>query len=135
MVIQMAQPIVLLCNFTGDRRAKLNMLCMRHRIRIRHVEPADFKQTLGALCGFTAADNAPTEEQQPFTDELLLMANFTPALANSLLKGMRQAQLSVPLKAVLTPTNVNWTLYQLHQEISAEAAGMAQHHDAKDAAE
>ena len=123
----MAQPIVLLCNFTGDRRAKLNMLCMRHKIRIRPVEPADFGQTLGALCGFAAPADSPAADQQPFTDELLLMANFTPALANNLLKGMRQAQLSVPLKAVLTPTNVSWTLYQLHEEISAEAAGMASH--------
>ena len=126
----MAQPTVLLCNFTQDRRTKLNMICMRHKIRIRHVQPEEYGQTLAALCGLAPMQDGATSEAT-FADEVLLMANFTPALANSLLAAMRQARISVPLKAVLTPTNAAWTLPHLRDELAEEAAGLAAHTDAE----
>ena len=39
---------------------------------------------------------------------------------------MRKARLSVALKAVLTPTNMQWTSIKLHEEIGREHAALRQ---------
>ena len=110
---------MLVFNMDGARRAKLNMLCMRHRIRIRAVEPEEFGLTLGALCGKTEAGEKA--EVAPFEEEMIVMADFTTTLANAFLMGWRQMkQKPIRLKAVLMPTNVGWTAAELYRELDEE---------------
>ena len=123
----MAQPTLLSFNFTDERLARLKWACMRHRIRYQAVPAADQGQTLAALCGMTPrAEAAPVDA--PFTDEMILMAGFPPALVNAFLQTWRQAkQPPIRLKAALTPINATWTACKLHQEIALEDAAVQRH--------
>jgi len=115
---------MLVFNMDGARRAKLNMICMRHKIRIRPVEKAEFGLTLGALCGKMPAE--ATAEVTPFDEEMIVMADFTTTLANSFLLSWRQAkQAPIRLKAVLTPTNVAWNAAELYKELDEENRALA----------
>lgn len=110
---------MLVFNMEGPRRAKLNMICMRHKIRIRAVEKEEFGLTLGALCGKMPAEGAA--EVTPFDEEMIVMADFTTTLANAFLMSWRQAkQAPIRLKAVLTPTNVTWNAVELYKELDEE---------------
>ena len=110
---------MLVFNMDGARRAKLNMICMRHKIRIRPVAKEEFGLTLGALCGKMPAGDAA--EAEGFDEEMIVMADFTTALANAFLMSWRQAKQSpIRLKAVLTPTNVGWNAAQLYRELDEE---------------
>ena len=65
---------MLVFNMEGPRRAKLNMICMRHKIRIRPVEKEEFGLTLGALCGKMPVEGAA--EVTPFDEEMIVMADL-----------------------------------------------------------
>ena len=117
--------MMLVFNMEGERRAKLNMICMRHKIRIRPVAPEEYGLPLGALCGFTPAGEAA--EVQPFTEEMIVMVDFTTTLANAFLQSWKQAkQRPIRLKAVLTPTNVQWNAVQLYAELDEENRAIAE---------
>lgn len=123
-------PTILVFNLAPEKLAKLRFTCMRLGVQVRPVEAADWGQSMGTLCGMEPRSDTPAPEES-FAEEMLVMANFTQALANRLLAALKQARLPIGLKAVLTPTNVHWTPVQLHRELSAERAALAQGKEAE----
>lgn len=123
-------PTILVFNLSAEKLSKLRFTCMRLGVRVQAVEAADWGQPMGTLCGLAPRGDAPAPEAS-FTEEMLVMANFTQSLANRLLAGLKQARLPIGLKAVLTPTNVHWTPVQLHSELSAERAAIAKGKEAE----
>ncbi len=120
------KPAVLLCyNLDGEKNRKIKLLAMRYAIRIRTVEPEEYGETLAALCGQEALQqNAQPEDT--FTDEMLVLAYFTPELLNQFLYGFRKNGIApVALKAMLTDTNAKWDSVDLHNELSMEHEAMA----------
>lgn len=123
-------PTILVFNLSAEKLSKLRFTCMRLGVQVQAVEAADWGQPMGALCGLAPRGDALAPEAS-FTEEMLVMANFTQSLANRLLAGLKQARLPISLKAVLTPTNVHWTPVQLHSELSAERAAIAKGKEAE----
>lgn len=123
-------PTILVFNLSPEKLSKLRFTCMRLGVQVRPVNTADWGNSIGALCGMEPRSSAPAPEET-FAEEMLVMANFTQSLANRLLAALKQARLPIGLKAVLTPTNVHWTPVQLHQELSAERAALAQGKEAE----
>ena len=105
----LSTPTVLAVNILPDKLGKLRFLCLRLGIRVQVVEQRAFGCTVGDL---VAGDAAPVRGKwAPFTDELLVMANFRPGMLDAFLAGFREMNLpAVPLKAMLTETNAAWTL-------------------------
>ena len=52
--------------------------------------------------------------------EMIVMAPESRQQMDAFLDGLRKAQIKVPYKAVVTPTNAMWTLRQLAKEIMEE---------------
>ena len=120
----MTGPILLEYNLDNQQKLKLRFVCAQLRIAVRSVPKTDWKQPVGALTG-ACARTADVYDGDGFSDEMLVMANFTNALLNALLKSTRQAGMrAIPLKAVLTPTNADWDSLRLHDEIAREHAAM-----------
>ncbi len=113
------RPTLLCFNLPDAKLSKLRFACMKCGILSKAVDPADFAQPLGALCGLTGRiDAAPAA---PFSGEMLVMCHMDDAAVNRLLTVIRQLRVpSVALKAILTPTNAAWTACQLHAELTAE---------------
>lgn len=118
-------PTILVFNLPAEKLAKLRFTCMRLGVQVKAVPPQDWGQPLGALCGMAPLGEAAAPEAT-FAEEMLVMANLTTSLANRLLAALKQSRLPISLKAVLTPTNVHWTPVQLHAELTAERAALAQ---------
>ena len=55
-----------------------------------------------------------------FQDEMLLMCPENERMLDQALQRMRKEKVQVPLKAVLTEMNKNWTSVALHDEIMRE---------------
>ena len=113
---------VLLYNLGGEKGSRLRLLCMRLRVRIQEVSPAEQGETLAALTGREARANTPCDA--PFDGEMLVFVDFDNGLLNRFLTEARKARCVVALKAVLTPTNMQWTSAKLHEEIGKEHAAM-----------
>lgn len=120
------KPPVLVCfNLHGDRANRIRLLAMRFTIRVRPVKPEEHGQTLAALCGLEALENAPPAAE-PVMEEMLVLGNFTPELINAFLGGFRQAKIPpVELKAVLTATNAHWNAAKLYEQLREERDAMA----------
>ena len=54
---------------------------------------------------------------------MMVMYGFTGQRLDEFLQNMRKAGLpKIPLKAIVTPHNVNWTFRQLYEELEQEEA-------------
>lgn len=124
------KPMILVFNIPADKLSKLRFTCMRLGIQVCPVAAADYGQTIGALCGMADRTDAPAPEET-FAEDMLVMANFTQQLANRLLSALKQGRLPIRLKAVVTPTNAHWNPVELHKELTAERAAIAQGKEAE----
>ena len=118
------RPTLLTYNITGDRLNRLRFVCMRQSILLSPVPPEDLAQPLGALCGLTPR-LAVAPSTEPLPGEMLVMANLSRQQAERLLAALKQARLTFPLKAVLTPTNAAWDAPRLFLELTAEREAIA----------
>lgn len=113
-------PQLLLYNVSGQRLAKMRVIFLRLGLRAAVVSPENWNQPIGKLLDI-ATDGQP-EAGDAFTDEMMVMCNLPQAYP--LLTAMRQQKVSIALKAMVTETNVHWSSYRLHSELTAEHEAM-----------
>ena len=120
----MKPPVLLTYNLRGERAAKIRMVAMRFRVRLRAVERREYARPLGEL-----VENGPDGDWngKAFDEEMLVMAHFPPALVQAFLQGLRRAGVRPGgLKAVLTPTNAQWDSRALYTELCREREAISQ---------
>ena len=120
----MAAPIVLCYNLGPERTARIRTLCMIQKLHLRPVEQQEFAEPVGALVGILPVSGVPMPEN-PFTDEMLVLCGFSEPALQSFLQGFHKSGIPpVALKAVLTPSNVQWDSQQLWEELRREHTAM-----------
>ncbi len=98
------------------------------KVRVISVPKEKFGQTLGELAGGKRAEPSAEGAVEEITaatlpeGSLLVMCDFTEKQMNRLLFELRKQKVSVTFKAVLTPTNRNWTVQQMYREMERERA-------------
>lgn len=120
----MKPPVLLTYNLHGERAAKIRMVAMRFRVRLRAVEKREYARPLAEL-----VESGPEGDWdgEAFDEEMLVMAHFPPALVQAFLQGLRRAGVRPGgLKAVLTPTNAQWDSRALHTELCREREAISQ---------
>ena len=119
------RPTILTFNLNETRLSKLRFLCMKLGLAVKAVPVEDFCQPISALCGMTeSAEPVPAEA---FPEEMLIFCHMDNTLVNRFLQTAKQMRFApVALKAILTPTNAEWTPAQLCQELRDERAAIMQ---------
>ena len=116
-------PAVLLCNLRDPVR-RVRILDWLDRSGVRAVEPAptELHHSLGALLGLPGFVREPGPWLgRGFDEEVLVMFAFPRPLLHSFLAFFREDGLPpVALKAMITPTNVNWSLLLLRDALKEE---------------
>lgn len=114
--------IVLLYNFDNARLPKIKRALLPLKICIKTVEKEDFSQPIGCLVGMK--DIEPVGEKYSgdgFTDEMMLMAGFTSARIDALIRALNKNGVGrIDLKAVVTPTNKDWNSIELYEAVKAD---------------
>lgn len=134
---------VLLYNFRNEaRRKKVKALLFRLALPSREVEPEEQGYPLRTLLetpgtaheepaapekeqGEPEAPESAPGEAEPFHEEMLMMHGLNSRQFHGLVDGLRQQGVIVPLKAVVTPHNIQWTSARLHRELRLEHAAMS----------
>ena len=113
------RPTILTFNLNETRLSKLRFLCMKLGLLVKPVPAEDFCQPISALCGLSeAAESAPAEA---FPEEMLIFCHMDNTQVNRFLQTAKQMRFApVALKAILTPTNAEWTPLQLRDELKQE---------------
>lgn len=136
----MAYRMILAVNFTTARLEQLKLLALLTKSKIKAVKEDEKSQTVGKLLGLTdeeieeiAAMKQETEQTKahenmeedpdlpPVTKEAIILCGFDNKAVNLLLDAIRRGRLkNIPLKAMLTPNNISWTINTILQELSKE---------------
>lgn len=94
-------------------------------IKIKNLTPGRCEKQIGFLAGMDGFEEEPAEGQQAsfvdMNDELLVLCGFTDQRVDQLLAQLRKA--GVPrsvLKALVTETNAQWTVYELYRHLIEE---------------
>lgn len=118
----MAGETVLLYNCSGPQWSKLRQVFVMQKLRMKAVEPGQYGLSLAQVLE-GSGESAGVEEE--FSDPMLVFCSLTGPQLDRLLGAMKRAKLPPsPLKAVLTPTNRDWTSQQLWQELRREHQAM-----------
>ena len=108
------KPTILTFNFSEARLSKLRFLCMKLGVVVKAIPVEDWHQPISALCGLSAPADA-------FPEEMLIFCHMDNAQVNRFLQTCKQMRFApVDLKAILTPTNAEWTPAQLRNELKQE---------------
>lgn len=96
--------------------------CSKNRIQIKEISRKDYNQKLGALAGIQGFAKEKVIYNGPdFPLEMIVFSGIDSAQIDSFLADYKQtgAQ-TVPLKAIITPQNIFWTVEALFKELWKE---------------
>lgn len=119
---------ILLFNI-NDRNMKLKLerVLLPLKLRVRRIPVSQYQQTLASLCGLEPANDrepsiksSETVSVPSFSDPMIIFAGLSESTLDRVLSGLRSQQIRIPYKAVLTPTNQNWTPEECYLEIKKE---------------
>ena len=111
---------VLLYNFSPERLRQVKAAVMLVKAGARVVEKDSYGKKLGFLVGVKGYEDT-TEEAEDFNDELLVMSGFDSEDINRLITALRRTGAGrIDLKAIITPTNMDWNSSQLYYAVRAD---------------
>ena len=127
---------IMLCyNLKGTKKGrKIGILGSFLGFRVKYVEKEEYSKTIGVLTGLKeeVAEEASREETAgtdneeitDFEEEMLVMLLADNRILDKLLFQMKKEKVQVPLKAIVTAKNQNWTSTALYSEIKREHESM-----------
>ena len=114
-------PLALGWNLSPADRGKLEGMAPALGMKLLPVAPADAGKTVAQLLGEVEVKAPRTLVLEPGAyPPALVLANFRDKDVDTLLDLMRQAQVTIPLKAVVTPANRNWMFADLLAHLQEE---------------
>lgn len=119
--------MILCYNLKGTKKSrKLGMLGSFLGFRIKYVEKEEYLKSIGELTGLInekeTMDSQISEQQdtEAFEEEMIVIQMEDHRMLDKLLFQMRKEKVQIPLKAVVTARNQNWTSEALYKEIKKE---------------
>lgn len=117
----MAQ-IILTFGLGKEKIKVVRSIAQKNRIQIKEISRKDYNQKLGALAGIQGFAKEKVIYNGPdFPLEMIVFSGIDSAQIDSFLEDYKQtgAQ-TVPLKAIITPQNIFWTVETLFKELWKE---------------
>ena len=115
---------ILMYNCSGPEFSRLRQIFAMLRLRMRPVGPERYHLTLRELAN--GEGEAAEQAEEPIPEAMLVFCGLGDALLHQVLEVIRLAKLPpIPLKAVLTASNQEWTTRQLREELLKEREAIA----------
>lgn len=107
--------------FHSTQGEAIRKLASPLKIKVTEAEPKDYNHTLECICGMKAKPIMVAAFTGKVPQEsLMLFCNLTEKHLDKILAGMKQNQIPMDFKAVLTPTNAKWQVLPLYLELQKE---------------
>lgn len=113
---------IFMYNIKIKKAIDIKNICRALNISYREIDKSHYPYKLSYL--LELSEDNQKGESGDFNDEMLYLIGFTDGLLNIFLKLLRSKKCTVALKAVATETNINYSSFELYNEISAEHKAM-----------
>lgn len=118
----MKETVLYYCPQGTKHKNKVKAALIQMGVRIKNVPEEQLTESVGYLAGipgFEKSQDAPFGASLP--EEVLVMKDFTSSRMDTLFARLRKARVpKIALKAVLTPSNAQWTFLELYEELKKE---------------
>ena len=113
---------ILLFQVNASDRKIIEKISGNMRIKVENIPEKLYLYKMGELAegGVNAQKESGDAQNQPLNGSLLVFVGVTDKHMDKLLFEIRRQNLSVKHKAVLTPTNKEWNVYQLFFQMELE---------------
>lgn len=117
----MAQ-IILTFGLGKEKIKVVRSIAQKNRIQIKEISRKDYNQKLGALAGIQGFAKEKVIYNGPdFPLEMIVFSGIDSAQIDTFLTDYKQTGAQpVPLKAIITPQNIFWTVETLFKELWKE---------------
>lgn len=117
----MAQ-IILTFGLGKEKIKVVRSIAQKNRIQIKEISRKDYNQNLGALAGIQGFAKEKVIYNGPdFPLEMIVFSGIDSAQIDTFLADYKQTGAQpVPLKAIITPQNIFWTVETLFKELWKE---------------
>lgn len=117
----MAQ-IILTFGLGKEKIKVVRSIAQKNRIQIKEISRKDYNQKLGALAGIQGFAKEKVIYNGPdFPLEMIIFSGIDSAQIDTFLADYKQTGAQpVPLKAIITPQNIFWTVETLFKELWKE---------------
>ena len=117
----MAQ-IILTFGLGKEKIKVVHSIAQKNRIQIKEISRKDYNQKLGALAGIQGFAKEKVIYNGPdFPLEMIVFSGIDSAQIDTFLADYKQTGAQpVPLKAIITPQNIFWTVETLFKELWKE---------------
>lgn len=102
--------------------SKIRIALMIQKIGVKVVDVSEYHQTMGYLAGVHGASASEGAYTGADFDEPMMVFCMPGNRIDGVLAALRKARISIPYKAMLTPTNSTWTPEALLAELKRERA-------------
>ena len=118
---------ILAFHMDPERFSEISAICEKLGLICRNIPEKEDTVPLGLLCHLPMQRPGPLPEggDLPLSEEMLLLCCVPGTVMDRFLKELRRCRMTVPLKAVLTETNVLWNARILQHQIRQEAGRIA----------
>ncbi|MDD3028095.1 MAG: DUF3783 domain-containing protein [Erysipelotrichaceae bacterium] len=122
--------LILLVNLEGTQDGiAIGSIARNLGVEVKHLNDTDFNQEVGYLIGLESYEFDDEADVSSLEDKMMVLHNFSDEQIELFLDVCRQAEVSyIPLKAVTTPTNVQWRFVELYKNVKAEFEEMKRLH-------
>lgn len=118
---------VLLINFKDRKKLlEIQKILMSAKVLMKKVDKKEYAQPVGALAGVKElAKEDAVYEGEELEKEMMVFAGVNNAKLDYILGMLRKKAFTrVDYKAILTPTNMEWTVPELYEELAQEHEAM-----------
>ena len=118
----------ILCYKIGTQKmAQLRAVAAPLRIAVKEVAPEEIHQKVGYLAGLSGYESAEPAADMPqgAYGEFLLMCDLSKVQFDLLMGAFQRKRIApIPVKAMMTPTNRDWSFTALMEEVNREHQSM-----------
>ena len=107
-----------------EKQTAIEKICSAQDIEMKNLSGADTNRTVAMICGMPMKNSGGHRQAPPLyvLPEFMLFYGIDDPSLDQFLDAYKETGLkSIQKKAVVTPTNLGWTLYELAEELAKES--------------
>lgn len=122
--VQRLKPLLLFYSQNEEKLSRMSNLCERFGFSFKKITPEETNQTVGFLAGFNGFLKNDEKSEIILENECVIFSSIDREALDRFLSEMRNNDLRVTLKAMVTPHNQKWKICDLISELIKEHNAM-----------